>query len=1081
MKRMISALLCALMLLTSAVPAWAENTATPSEPTETKESISVSATASGDTVTVTVSGGAGKTMTATLGGMSADASSGTAVFTGVAAGTHTVTVSGEGVETATCTVTVEAPAPEKITVSATASGDTVTVTVSGGAGKTMTATLGGASAAVNNGVAVFTGVAAGTHTVTVSGEGVETATCTVTVEAPAPEKITASASVNGSTVTVTVTGGEGRTLTAQLGSAVVNVTGGVAVFENVAAGDHTITILENGASVATCTATVAAQTPKPAPVTASASVNGSTVTVTVTGREGRTLTAQLGSAVVNVTGGVAVFENVAAGDHTITILENGASVATCTATVAAATPKPAPVTASASVSGDTVKVTVTGGEGRTLTAVLGSASVNVSGGVAVFTGVAAGSHTINIMEGGAVVASCTADVAEKPKLQVAALTSEPAASGMSSGTITGKATLSGAQVAVRLLDSKGKEIKTLTLGADGAFEFAGLAAGEYTVNFYNAADMSAVLASYPQTVGESAPTAIGIAATATTGFNRIDVNVTTASALPVAVTLEMLDGAVVARKTIAGGVGNVAFTDVKAGTYNVRVAYEQNVGVAATMIGGLAVTDAPKGITIASVTGGEGKLVVTGTAQPDVNITLTTIPASATTVVRSDKNGSFTANLICAAGTYTEVKAQYDGGEGAVSKKGTFEVTGTAVKPTLTVDRIDVNSHTVVAKTTPGVRVLLTTPDFTNTQNADADGIVRFTLPHTYLKGQQFALTVYYGAGNALSFSQNVTVEDAGWYNLLKKGSYGADVLRLTERLNALGYPIAATKSYNEGVRNAVKLFQARAGLSVDGMAGELTQGVLYSVSAPKYGETAEYPTLVRGDRGMALIYTLQQRLKDLGYYTIRVDGIYGSGTQRAVRQFQSVNGLTVTGIADSATQKLLHSSSAKANNGITITGSYQTLRRSSRYNAAVVTMQRRLKNLGYLNGAVDGYFGSITQRAVRSFQRRNGLSVTGVADPYTQEVLYSSSALAAASGSSSGTSTSTGYKLLYWGCTGSAVKRLQNALIDAGYKSVVRTADGIYGKWTYDAVRAYQKDHGLAVDGIAGKNTQNSLYGTSY
>ena len=31
------------------------------------------------------------------------------------------------------------------------------------------------------------------------------------------------------------------------------------------------------------------------------------------------------------------------------------------------------------------------------------------------------------------------------------------------------------------------------------------------------------------------------------------------------------------------------------------------------------------------------------------------------------------------------------------------------------------------------------------------------------------------------------------------------------------------------------------------------------------------------------------------------------------------------------------------------------------------------------------------------------------------------------------------------------------------------------------DAVRAYQRDHGLAVDGIAGKKTQNSLYGTSY
>lgn len=64
----------------------------------------------------------------------------------------------------------------------------------------------------------------------------------------------------------------------------------------------------------------------------------------------------------------------------------------------------------------------------------------------------------------------------------------------------------------------------------------------------------------------------------------------------------------------------------------------------------------------------------------------------------------------------------------------------------------------------------------------------------------------------------------------------------------------------------------------------------------------------MRGDRGMALIYTLQQRLKDLGYYTIRVDGIYGSATQRAIRWFQEVNGLSVTGKADHATQQLLYS-----------------------------------------------------------------------------------------------------------------------------------------------------------------------------
>ncbi|MBQ6858533.1 MAG: peptidoglycan-binding protein, partial [Clostridia bacterium] len=316
----------------------------------------------------------------------------------------------------------------------------------------------------------------------------------------------------------------------------------------------------------------------------------------------------------------------------------------------------------------------------------------------------------------------------------------------------------------------------------------------------------------------------------------------------------------------------------------------------------------------------------------------------------------------------------------------------------------------------------------------------------------------------------------------LEKGDKGDAVKRLTTRLAELGYPIKPTSTFDSDVKRAVMLFQEANGLDADGEAGRSTQAKLFSVSAIRYGEQ-RYPTLVRGDRDLSLIYNLQRRLKDLGYYTIKVDGIFGSGTQRAVRDFQKVNGLAVTGKADDATQRLLYSSAAKPAYGV-VDGSYRTLRRSSKYQSAVVPLQRRLKALGYYSGSIDGYFGSQTYRAVRNFQKRNGIDKTGEADPYTQQILYSSAARPASgssSSSSSSSSDSSGYRLLYWGCEGSAVKRLQNALISAGYKKYVRSADGIYGQWTYDAVCAYQKDHGLSVDGIAGKKTQNSLYGTDY
>ena len=65
-------------------------------------------------------------------------------------------------------------------------------------------------------------------------------------------------------------------------------------------------------------------------------------------------------------------------------------------------------------------------------------------------------------------------------------------------------------------------------------------------------------------------------------------------------------------------------------------------------------------------------------------------------------------------------------------------------------------------------------------------------------------------------------------------------------------------------------------------------------------------------------------------------------------------------------------------------------------------------------------------------------------------------------------------------GARGEEVRRLQQALIDAGYGVGATGADGIFGANTASAVRRYQQDNGLTVDGIAGAKTQGKLYGTA-
>ena len=67
---------------------------------------------------------------------------------------------------------------------------------------------------------------------------------------------------------------------------------------------------------------------------------------------------------------------------------------------------------------------------------------------------------------------------------------------------------------------------------------------------------------------------------------------------------------------------------------------------------------------------------------------------------------------------------------------------------------------------------------------------------------------------------------------------------------------------------------------------------------------------------------------------------------------------------------------------------------------STVKQIQSKLKSWGYYSGSVDGIYGSATEKAVRAFQKKNGLTVDGKAGPQTLKAMGISAGSAASSGS---------------------------------------------------------------------------------
>jgi SpoIID/LytB domain protein len=131
--------------------------------------------------------------------------------------------------------------------------------------------------------------------------------------------------------------------------------------------------------------------------------------------------------------------------------------------------------------------------------------------------------------------------------------------------------------------------------------------------------------------------------------------------------------------------------------------------------------------------------------------------------------------------------------------------------------------------------------------------------------------------------------------------------------------------------------------------------------------------------------------------------------------------------------------------------------------------VQQLLSALAMYEGPIDGIYGTRTAAAVRAFQDARGLSVDGVVGSRTRGEL--AGLLGAAEHRRVLTADGS---LLRRGVTGDVVRALQVVLGTLGYDP--GPVDGIFGSRTAQAVRLFQQDENLLVDGVVGIQSRAAL-----
>ena len=129
----------------------------------------------------------------------------------------------------------------------------------------------------------------------------------------------------------------------------------------------------------------------------------------------------------------------------------------------------------------------------------------------------------------------------------------------------------------------------------------------------------------------------------------------------------------------------------------------------------------------------------------------------------------------------------------------------------------------------------------------------------------------------------------------------------------------------------------------------------------------------------------LQTVLQKLGFFSGSITGYYGTATENAVIAFQKAHGLDQLGVVGPTTRTALNSLQ-NASSGSSY--SFTSFLSADSTGAEVTALQQKLTSLGFYSGPVTGYYGTLTQDAVKRLQAAHGIEQAGYVGPATRAIL---------------------------------------------------------------------------------------------